>query len=88
MNQKAIKKQLTTISSKDEAWQGFLGATVPNRIDDTLKGDQAEAKKEEPVSKKAKDKKDKEDKGGLAEAAEKTKPSKNDAGLKPNAREV
>ena len=48
MNQKALKKQLTTISSKDETWQGFLGANVPNRVDDPSKLEKVEEKKEEP----------------------------------------
>ena len=81
MNQKAFKKQLTTISSKDEQWQGFLGATVPNRIDDEKEAknpDKTEPKQEEKSSKKDKEKKGKDEGKGFSEAAEKVKPSKND----------
>ena len=82
MNQKAFKKQLT-ISSKDETWQGFLGATVPNRNDDLSRLDQTDTKKEEKISKKDKEKKEKDDgKGSWTEAAEKVKASKNDSQAK------
>ena len=80
MNQKAFKKQLTTISSKDETWQGFLGATVPNRIED-MKLEQDDKKKDEKSSKKDKEKKEKDDKG-WSEAAEKAKSSKNESQAK------
>lgn len=66
MNQKAFKKQLSAISSKDEGWQGFLGSTVPNRIDDP-KPDAEGKTKEERTSKK--EKKDKD--SGFSEAAAK-----------------
>lgn len=85
MNQKALKKQLTTISSKDETWQGFLGANVPNRVDDPSKLEKVEEKKEEPALKK-KDKKDKEEKAGGNDTNEKAKGSKNDSHLKPGDR--
>ena len=78
MNQKAFKKSLTTISSKDEPWQGFLGGNVPNRNDDQSKLEQekelAKVEEEKKPSKKDKEKKEKDDRKGAKEDGD--KPSK------------